>query len=405
MRVLVLSQYYLPEPVPKPAELAATLASRGHSVSVITGFPNYPAGRIHAGFRLRLFRREKAGDISIVRTWLYPYHGDSAVGRFTNYVSFMLSSVLGALLSPPCDIIYVWHPPLTIGLSAWIIGLLKRASFVYDVQDIWPESLMFGGRVTNPLIIWGMHRLERFIYRRARHLFVVTPGARRNLTSKGISPDKITVMPPWIDESQFVTGSDNARVEFRERYHVHNRFVVMYAGNMGVLQGVDTVIRCAALLQDKSEIVFLLVGDGVERNRLRQCSEDLNLRNVVFIERQSLSSMPAVLAGADILLVHLKASPLSDLVIPGKTMACLAAGRPIIMAANGAAADLAREARAGLIVPPEEPGSMAEAVLSLFQLSASELKALGQNGKSHIGTHYPKKRMMDHYEQVFAECK
>lgn len=403
-RVLVLSQYYAPEPVPKPSELAEALAMRGHSVSVITGFPNYPSGWVFPGFRLRLVSKEQRAGLPIVRTLIYPYHGDSASGRCLNYLSFMISSVLGSFFTPPCDVIYVWHPPLTIGVAAWIIGRLKHAPFVYDVTDIWPESLTISGKVTNPLMIWAIHQLERFVYKRAQHLLVVTPHAKENLIAKGIPPEKITVAVPWVDETLFSKGPDANGLDFRAQHGLGGRFVVMYAGNMGLLQGLETVIRCAAMLRAEAGIVFILVGDGVERARLRLLAQELVLPNVVFVDRQPFSAMPALFASADALLVHLKHSTLSNLVIPGKTVAYLAAGCPIVMACNGAAADLVRQAKAGIVIPPEEPEAMAEAVLSLSCLSASERSVLGENGRSYIVTHYSKDRVLDNYERIFARA-
>src|SRR2546421_10374535 len=145
MRVLILSQYYSPEPVPKPAELAQALIERGHSVAVITGFPNYPAGRLYRGFRLAPMRRERIDGVPVTRTFEFPYHGTSVLGRIINYLTFMLSAPLGSLFAPRCDAIYVWHPPLTIGISAWMIARMRRVPFVYDVQDIWPETAVVSG--------------------------------------------------------------------------------------------------------------------------------------------------------------------------------------------------------------------------------------------------------------------
>src|ERR1043166_8822943 len=145
MRVLILSHYYDPEPIPKPAGLARELRYRGHTVCALTGYPNYPTGKLYPGFRLGVVRRQEVDGIPVVRTFEFPHHGKRVVGRLLNYVSFMISAPLGSALIPACDVMYVWHPPLTVGLAAWVIARLRRVPFVYDVQDIWPESVVLSG--------------------------------------------------------------------------------------------------------------------------------------------------------------------------------------------------------------------------------------------------------------------
>lgn len=404
MRILILSQYYEPEPVPKPSELAQALAQRGHIVSVITGLPNYPSGKLYSGYRLRLLHRERIAGIPVIRTLIFPYHGSSSLGRIINYASFMVSAVLGALFAPPCDLIYVWHPPLTVGPAAWAIGLIKRAPFVYDVQDIWPESLRASGKVSNLPVIRAMHLVERFIYKRANHLLVQTSEAKKNLVSKGVPKQKITVGGLWIDETRFLQGSNTNGADVRARYGLSDRFVVMYAGNMGYLQGLETVLSCADRLRSNEKIVFVLVGDGVDRERLISRVQELRLHNVIFIEGQPVSVMPAFLSSADALLVHLKHSELSNLVVPGKTLAYLASGSPIIMAMNGAAGELISQANAGIVISPENPDEMANAVLHLSSLSRSERARLGENGRSYLLAHLSKDKVLGEYEDIFARA-
>src|SRR5579859_1658001 len=388
MRILILSHYYDPEPIPKPAELAQALVRRGHQVYVLTGFPNYPSGRLYPGFRLRLMSKEERSGISIIRAFTAPYHGPSLIGRFLNYASTAIFAIIASIRTPPCDVIYVYHPPLTIGLSAFIIGFLKRAPFVYDVQDIWPDSVVWSGMLTNRTIIGLLHYVERFVYRRANHILVVTSGAKKNLLVKGVSLDKITVASHWVDEEMFRSKAENNGADVREKYGLGNRLVVMFAGNIGIVQGLETVLRCADLLRDELGIVFILVGDGADRERLISLSRSMALPNVVFVDRQPLTAMPAILGCADALLVHLKRSELSQVSIPTKTLAYLAVGRPIIMAVEGASAELITQARAGVVVPPGNPKALAEAVLTLTRLPLSERMAMGENGRNFLSTEF-----------------
>ena len=187
MRILILSYFYAPEPIPKPHELAVGLAQRGHEVSVITSIPSYPNGAFYPGYQLRPWQRETRDGIQILRLPLMPDHSRSGIRRMLSYTSFMTSaSALGPFTSGKADVMYVWHPPLTTGVSAWIIGLMRRIPFVYDVRDLWPEAIAATGMMSNPLMLKGLGALERFVYRRASAIGVISPGYKQNLIHKGV---------------------------------------------------------------------------------------------------------------------------------------------------------------------------------------------------------------------------
>ncbi len=401
MRILILAQYYVPEPIPKPVELAEELTRRGHSVSVVTGFPHYPIGKLYPGFHLSLVQRETINDVPVVRSFEYPYHGKSALGRIVNYCSFMISAPLGSLFAAPCDVIYVRHPPLTIGVAAWIIARLRRVPFVYDVQDIWPESAVLAGILRDGRLVRVMSMLERFVYRHADHLLVVTDGARQNVIAKGAEAAKVSVLPNWVDESLFKETDRSAASEVRAHYGWGDRFVVVFAGNIGLVQGLDTVIEAARQLHDEENVLMVLVGDGTDKERLQTSAESLGLKNnLQFIARQPMKKMPALLAAADVLLVHLKESPLADFVIPTKTLAYFAAGKPVLMATGGAAAELVEAANAGVTASPENPAALVTAIRSLSITSRAELAAMGQRGRDYLLKNLSKKKVIDQYEAL-----
>ena len=401
MRILILSQYYDPEPVPKPAELAEALTERGHEVAVVTGFPNYPAGKLYDGFRLGTIKRGEINGIPVTRTFEYPYHGKRVLGRLLNYFSFMISAPLGSLFAPSCDAIYVWHPPLTIGIAAWLTARIRRVPFVYDVQDIWPESAVLSGLLKEGWLVKVLSRLERFVYRRADYLLVVTEGSRKNLVGKGVAPSKIAVMPHWVDESLFMRNSKEAQAALREQYGWKDRFVILFAGNIGLVQGLEAVVRAASHLRNEKEILLALVGDGTDRQRLQELTRQLELENKIqFIERQPMEKMPDFMAASDALLVHLKHSELSNYVIPTKTIAYLAAGKPILMAMNGAAADLIKDAEAGMVIPPEDPAALAAAIQALWNMPAAERAAMGQRGHEYLLKNLSKQKVIGQYEEI-----
>jgi glycosyltransferase involved in cell wall biosynthesis len=401
MRILILSQYYKPEPIPKPSELAHALRQQGDKVTVITGFPNYPSGHLYEGYRLGLLHREEVDGVQILRTFEYPYHGRHAIGRFVNYFTFMLSAPVGSLFAPKFDVIYVWHPPLTIGVSAWLIARLRRVPFVYDVQDIWPEAAVLSGILKPGFVVRLLSALERFIYRRADHLLVVTEGARSNLISKGVPPEKITVMPHWFDSTIFSQLDGSARDRLRSLHGWNRQIVILFAGNIGLVQGLETVVHAAELLRDERSIRFVFIGDGADKSRLQDLVQSHSLaEKVQFIERQPMDRMPEYMAAADGLLVHLKRSELSNYVIPTKTLAYLASGKAIIMAMHGAAAKLVEDAGAGYIVPPEEPEALADIIRSFAALSMKERDAMGSRGKNYLAQNLSKDIIIPRYRKL-----
>jgi colanic acid biosynthesis glycosyl transferase WcaI len=401
MRVLIFSQYYTPEPVPKPSELAEELVRRGHQVSVLTGYPNYPSGELYDGFKLAPIERTTVDGIPVVRSYEYPYHGTRAVGRMLNYISFMLSAPLASFFVPRCDVIYVWHPPLTVGVAAAIIARLRGLGFVYDVQDIWPESALLSGLLKEGLLVTFMRSIERLVYRQADHILVVTEGARHNLISKGVPPGKISVGHHWIDERLFAPPSAASSQATRMEHGWVDRFVLLFAGNIGLVQGLDTVIDAAAALPPESNALIAIVGDGTDRQRLedRVRAERLESR-VQFLARRPMDAMPALFAAADALLVHLKKSELSRLVIPTKTLAYLAAGRPIVMAMEGAAADLVTAADAGIVVPSDDAARLVDAIEITRKLPEAERRAMGVRATAYLHAHLTKAVVIPEYEAL-----
>ena len=404
MDVVILSQYYEPEPIPKPHDLALALTARGHGVSVITGFPNYPGGDLYEGYHLGLSRKETIAGIPVVRTYEYPYHGRRASGRMLNYASFLLSAPLGCFRVRRGDVMYVWHPPLTIGVAAWLIARLRGMPFVYDVQDIWPESAVLSGVLRDGLLVRFMSRLERFVYHRADHILVPTEGARQNLIGKGVPEDRVTALPHWIDESLFASGDQPAlRAQTRAELGWEGQFIVLFAGNLGLVQGLEKVIEAAPLLRGtNARIVF--VGDGADKDRLVGLAQRMAPAGAVqFVDRQPIERMPALMAGADALLVHLRSSELSKYIVPSKTMAYLAAGRPIIMAMEGAAADLVEASGGGVVIPSEDPERLAAAITALQAAPEAQRNSMGERGKAYLATHLSQAAVMARYEAILVQ--
>lgn len=405
MHVLILSQYYAPEPIPKPVELAQALKEQGDTVWVVTGFPNYPSGKIYPGYQAALFRREVIDGVDVYRTYEYPYHGTRAVGRFANYASFMVSATFAAFVDRRVDVIYVWHPPLTVGISAWILSRLRGIPIVYDVQDIWPEAAVLSGMLKPGIIVSALARLERFVYGQTQEIITVTEGARRNVVSKGVRPDNVHALPHWFTPGLFVVDSAEQRRKVRREYGWANKFVAVFAGNLGLVQGLETVVRAVGLLGDAPSIHVVFIGDGAAKPMLREMAVHLKVENrLEFIDRQPMEAMPGFFAAADALLVHLRWSELSNFVVPSKTLAYLASARPIIMAMAGASADLVRDAGAGYVVEPENPDALAAGLLQLSRMSAFELGEMGRRGREYLLQYLSKEVVIPRYRNLLSHA-
>jgi len=401
MRVLIFSQYYYPEPIPKPHELAEKLAEDGHDVCVLTGYPHYPTGTLTKGYKLGLMMREKIGKIPVLRLFEMPYHSTKPFLRMVNYLSFMVSAPLGAFFTPKVDVMYVWHPPLTIGLAAWVISKIKRVPFIYDVQDIWGHFTVLSGMVKEgSLTIKIIRRLEKWVCSQADHLIVQTEAGRDYFVERGVKEERIAILPHWIDEQMFAEAGNAERERLREEMNWQDEFIVLFAGNLGIVQGLDSVVEAARRIPNgKARIVF--VGDGTDKPRLERIAEELKVGDKLqFVDRQPIERMPAFMAAADALLINLKKSEFTKFVIPSKTVAYLASGKPILMSAGGASEDLIREAGAGLTVEPDDSEKLAEAIDEMCRMSKEELGKLGTNGRDFLLKYLSKNKVIAEYENL-----
>ncbi len=402
MRVLLLSQWWDPEPNFKGEALGAALVARGHEVTAITGFPNYPEGQIYPGYWQRLWQWEQREGVKVLRVPLYPDHSRSTAKRALNYLSFAATaSLIGSTLCEAADVMWVYHPPLTVGIPACWISLLKHIPFIYGIHDMWPETVAASGMMANNTAIRWLDKLAQFIYRQAAAIIVVSPGFKSNLIAKGVSADKIHVIPNWADEDTYQPVPRDSSLG--EQYSLSGRFNVMFAGNMGTAQALHIVLQSAALLQDLPGIQFVFIGDGIDLPKLKAETGRQGLRNVQFIEHQPAAAMPRFFAWADALLVQLRDDPLFYITIPSKTLAYLACGRPVLCAVPGDGADVVRKAGAGLICPPEDPQALAQAVRTLFAMPPDAREAMGQAGRKAFLQNYTRQVLIDRYEALFED--
>jgi lipopolysaccharide/colanic/teichoic acid biosynthesis glycosyltransferase/glycosyltransferase involved in cell wall biosynthesis len=401
MRILILSQWFDPEPTLRDLSFARKLASHGHMVEVLTGFPNYPGGKLYPGYSVRPWKIEWMGDIRVCRVALYPSHDRSAVGRIFNYLSFAVASAfLGPILVHRPDVIYVYHPPGTIAFPALMLRRWFSAPIVYDVQDLWPDSIATTGMLSNRLGIKLLDGLCRFIYLHADRVVVLSPGFRKILINRGVSTSKIDVIYNWWNES-----AAEARRTPPVPIGAIGDFVVLFAGSLGLAQALDAVLEAASLCRSTvSQARFVFIGSGVDSDRLERKAREMQLDNVHFLPRQPMASIGSFLRAADVLLVHLKNDPLFRVTIPSKTQAYLAAGRPILMAVPGDAAELLERSGAGLVCESENPASIAEGVRLLFEAGPSGLLAMGRAGRDFYERELTLEAAVDKFDVVFRQA-
>lgn len=376
-RVLLLTQWFDPEPTFKGLVFARELVRQGFDVEVVTGFPNYPGGKVYAGYKIKLIQRECIDGVQVTRLPLYLNHGQSAIKRVFNYASFAASAlVYGLFMAKRADVMYAYHPPLTVGIAASLIRWVRGIPLVYDIQDMWPDTLRATGMLINPRALALVGRVCDWVYRRVDQLVVLSPGFKRVLVQRGVPESKIDVIYNWADESTLMSPEGAVPAAFPAA----DRFRVVFAGNIGKAQALDAVLDAAAILQARgSRASLVMLGGGVEVSRLKTRALEMKLGNVVFLPPVPMSEVGTVLAAADVLLVHLRKDPLFEITIPSKTQAYMAVGKPLLMAVNGDAADLVRQANCGLTAESENPQALADAVDALAVRPADELKTMGES--------------------------
>ena len=383
-------------------KLGIELVRLGHKLTVITGYPNYPHGKVYPGYRQKLWQREEVEDIRVLRLPLFPDHSRSVVKRTLNYLSFSISaSLLGPLVCGPADLMFVQLPPVSLMLPTFLISLLRRIPFVLNMQDMWPETLPATGMVRNSLILDTVNLVARLLYKHASAITVISDGFKKNLVAKGISSQKIYVLPNWAyEEICQPTDSDNY---LDKQSAMLGRFNVVYAGNIGPAQGLDNVIEAASMLIDLPAVQFVLIGDGLDKERLENIVKLKRFNNVLFFPRQPMSIMSFIYTLADVLLIHLTDDPLFEITIPGKTQSCLLGGKPIIASVNGDTADLIVDAGAGLTVPAMNPNELNQAVRKLYAMPPQEREAMGSRGRDYYLKNLSPEVQVKKYEQLFKE--
>ena len=400
-RILLITQWFDPEPTFKGILFAKELVSRGFEVEVITGFPNYPGGTLYDGYRVKFIQKEVIDGVLVTRVPLFPSHDKSKLGRVFNYLSFAFSSLIyGLFFSKRADVIYAYHPPLTVGISALIIKLFRRVPVVLDIQDMWPDTLKATGMISNSRLLGSVSKVCNFIYSGVTKIVVLSPGFKDLLIDRGVPENKIEIIYNWADEDVLRTKTG----EMPQDIVSIKGFKVLYAGNVGQAQGLDVVLDAALLLKDDvPNIHFLVLGRGLKLDDLKRREKELNLGNVHFFPAVGMEKVGSFLGFADALLIHLNSDPLFEITIPGKTQAYMAVGKPIIMGVSGDASNLVSRADCGVCFEPEDSVALAEAAKGLMLLDSTDIQRLGKNAERFYNENLSVMVGVNSFEKVFNE--
>lgn len=358
----------------------------GHEVTVITGMPYYGREQVWEEYKGKFLIEEKSSGYKVIRVYSFVARRTNAPGRLFSWGIYNILSSLVALGLRPPDVLFAMNPFTMAGLPLHVLSRFKGTRVIYSVEDVYPDALIRAGLLKKGWGITLVDALERSCFRRACTIRVLSEGMRQALVSRGVPPGKIAVLPNFAD-TEFVRPLPSAN-GFRKKCGLEDKFVVLYAGNLGLIHGAETIVKAAGVLKDHADIVFALVGEGMQKRVLQEMAKELALPNVRFIPLQPMEELPKVLASADVSLVTLK-SEFACESIPSKVYWILASGRPLIAAVgrNTEIASLVDQAACGLRVDPESPEALAGAVLQLRK-DATQRAIMGQQGRGFVVRHY-----------------
>lgn len=403
MNLVFICHYFYPElgaPSARIFETAKAWVELGHNVTIVTCFPNHPTGVISQKYKGLYFKEEEIDGIRVLRNYVYATPNEGFFKKTLGHISFMISSVLFSLfkLKNP-DVIIVSSPTYFSVFSAYFMSLVKRAPFIFEVRDLWPEAIVKLGVLKNKVIISILEFFEMYFYNKAAKVIVVTKSFKDNLVRRGVNADKIEVITNGVDESFFISQPNEEIKILKEQFGLKNKFVVLYIGAHGISHALDKVIKVAEILRDNKSINFLFVGEGAEKKKIIKQAEELGLENVIFLPGQPKDRMPAIYGLADICLVPLKKIELFKEFIPSKIFEIMACKKPIIASLEGEAKEILLDANSAVVVEPENSEEIASAILNLK--NDKDLRnRFAENGRKFVQKSFTRKGLAQKYINI-----
>ncbi len=404
MKILMLTQYFYPEvgaTQTRIYEFARNLVSHGHEVTVITEVPNHPIGIIHEQYQGRLFVEEELDGIRVIRVWVWARQKKNFINRILFYLSYMVMSFFAGLcFRGRYDIVFATSPPLFVGVSGFLLSIFRRGKFVLDIRDLWPAAATALGELSNRRIVRLAEKIERILYRNADAIIAVTRGFCDFIEQRGGAKRKIHYIPNGTVLDLFVPRPPDPAL--KKELGLEGKFIVTFAGTLGIAQGLWSVVHAAKLLRHYQDIALLFIGDGPVKKSLIELVARLRLDNVHFHSQVPINAITPYLNTSDVLLVSLKNDSVFETFIPSKLFDFMACSRPIILSVDGEARRIFEEARAGIFVPPENFYELSEAIIRLHQ--DPELRArYGENGRQYVIRNFSRLEQAQKLERLFRE--
>lgn len=405
MRIVYWCQFYWPEisaPSRRIEDMSAVWQRTGHEVTIVTGMPNHPTGIVPSQYRGKLRARERHRGAMVLRSWVYACPNQAGIRKLANHLSFALTS---GLLSGPfmggADVVILSSPTIFAAFPAWLTARIRRATFVLEVRDLWPEIFVDLGVLRKGLVFRLLQSMSRFLYRHADLVVPVTEGFAESIVAQGTPATKVSVVTNGADVGEFGADVTKAALKIRRDLRLESRFVVAYVGAHGVSQGLLALLDVASLLRGTEDVHFLFIGDGAEKSALSAACQDLGLTNVTLLPQQPAASIREYYGAADVCLVPLRDVPLFDSFLPSKMFEIMAAGRPIIGSVRGEARRILTASGAALLADPERSDQIAAAVLEL-RGSPRRRAEMSSAGRKFVTESFSREALALRYAELIA---
>lgn len=398
MTIIYICHYFAPEigaPSARIFEMARQWVSAGHTVKVVTCFPNHPTGIIPPEYREKKFQKELLDGIEVYRNWVYATPNEGFVKKILGHLSFMFSSVIFSTRKlGSADVIIVSSPTFFSIFSAWYISRVKRIPFVLEVRDLWPAALVELGVLTNRTIINVLEKIEMWFYQEAKAIVNVTHTFCDYMANRGVPREKLFTITNGVDHARFYPQSHDT--QFRIKHTLQDKFVVLYTGAHGISQALGRILDAAERCADIPSIKFVFIGEGAEKAALVKRANDTGLVNVLFLPSVTKKEMAEVYASADVCLVPLRDIPLFKTFIPSKMFEIMACGRPIIASVAGEAAEILAKSGGAIVTPPENVDMIVQAIHTLVNNPAL-VQQLGESGHDYALQNYTRSALANEY--------
>ena len=406
MHILFLTDNFPPEgnaPATRTYEHAKEWVKLGHKVTIITGAPNFPEGKVFDGFKNNWYSKSHIDGIEVRRVKTYITANEGFAKRILDFMSFMVTSFIAGLFVKKPDVVVGTSPQFFTAVSAWALSAVRFKPFIFELRDIWPASITAVGAMGGSLPIRVLEKIEMFLYHRADKIISVTHSFKEELIERGVKGEKIDVVLNGVDLTQYEPAKEKDK-DFAEKYDLADKFVVGYVGTHGLAHALDKIVEAAEYLKDIKDLRILFAGGGAAKAEVEALVAMKKLENIVFIPRQPKDMMPKLWSLCDISLISLKDTELFKTVIPSKIFESMGMGLPMVMTSpTGEATDILLNSSSGVIVKPESPNDVAEAIRRLYS-DISKLEELSRN--SHLASRlYDRKELAKSMIDIINSCK